>query len=382
MLRKFGLTFVLLLSACSSSSGPSGLSPDEGMTAVSQALSSAAAASGDELTRLSARGYSITLDPKCSEHAEPLDSNGDLLNEGDSGYTGSLFYCLMKQPGGGPDTLQGAIEQATSMLCMLKDKLNFNGEPETVTVTLDDSCFPDSSIEELGGPLSMEGTVTTSELGSPLFGNASEWDYSIEIDASPDGIGDVNLRILVKSDENVFAASMHDQVSGHENDGFSVFLDLANGVLRYESKHQRYGEDCGDSSCGWNRHNRFLVEGTLDTDGTFTEVADIQAIHTNIYEMSPSDFFSLESIKGNPTDGFYTHRLTGNGDPADFAAFASGSDECVSGSCDGNTGIEFASTDDLDFLMYPTGPNFTETTDWFEALAPLSFSSVTTADTQ
>ena len=376
---------ILFLSACSSSSNnqPSGIAPDEGLSIVSNTLSSAASFAGDQLAKLSPRGYSITLDPKCSEHAHPLDGDGNALDEQGEDYASALFYCLMQQPGGGPDTLQGAIGQAAAFMCMLKDKLNFNGEPELQTMTLDGTCFPNSLVEEVG-EISAQGTITTSEIGSPLFGNAEEWDYSVKINASPEGVGDVTLRLLVKSSDGLFAAAANDQVDGHENDGYSVYLDIAAGVFRYESKHQRYVEDCGDS-CGWNRHNRMLITGTLESDGTFSDVSGIEAVNGNLYksDTDPSeDHFHILSIKGNTSEGFFTHNFKGNGPSSSFSDFSSDITNCSGGTCNGNTGIEFSSASDLDFLMYPTGSNLTTTVDWFESLAPLRFTSVTTADSQ
>ncbi len=386
------LTLAFGLIACSSSDSSSSQAPDLVFEKASNAVSSSMKVAGSNISRLGARGFSTPSDPKCGVSGAPLDSNGDQISESDASYAGSFFYCLIKQYSKGPDSLLGAMSLAKGITCMVKDSIQFTGEAVDLSgLTVDGTCFPDDFVAEAKSDhtseLSTAGTIKTSQMGSPLFGNKSAWDYSIEISVpNDDPTRVIDIKMLFKVSDTLAAVSALTKVNGHSNDAFAVYVNTDKGILRYESKNQRYLEAATvDNSTGWNRHNRVLVKGNLDANGNFTDVSDVQALHSDLYKHDPSpdtDSGIILSLLGNPTDGFFTHNLHLQGDVALFSDFASDVSGCVSGTCDGNSGIAISSTDDLDFVMSPTGPNFVSGADWFKDTGPLSFTSVTTADSQ
>ena len=376
----------LSLIGCGGSNSSPSKSPNEVFTVANNAITSVAV-EGLTFARSNPRAYSVTLDPLCGEHGEPLDAAGSQIMQSDPSYAAKFFYCLAKQPTGGEDTLQGAISLPRALSCALDGKLQFNGEPTVISVTIGSDCFADRFTEQNGGGVDLTATVTASKIGEPLFGDKDAWDYSVEIQS--DALADaayIDVKLLFKTGPSLYATAMNSNVNGHVNDASAIYIDVDSGVLRYESKNQRYSESCGSTDCGWNRHNRLLVQGAISDDGTFTSVTNMEGIHGDLYAAAVSggdtDGFLMLTIKGIPADGLYTHNFQGTGDPMSTSDFSTNVTQCEGGSCTGNTGIAITSTSDLEFLMSNSSPSLTAGADWFDALAPLSFTSVTTADSQ
>src|SRR5436190_1786770 len=150
MIRKLLLTSAIVFEflACG---GTTNDSLNQVFNIANNAISSAGS-QGFSYSSSSPMTLSVTMDSKCSIHGEPLDPNNNFapLSSSDSSYAARFFYCLVKQPTGGEDSLQGAIALPKGLACMLNGKLHFNGQPETISGTLDSNCFSDSFLADAG----------------------------------------------------------------------------------------------------------------------------------------------------------------------------------------------------------------------------------------
>ena len=72
-------------------------------------------------------------------------------------------------------------------------------------------------------------------------------------------------------------------------DGWAFSLDFANGVLLYESVDTRNG-----------RRMRIKIEGTISSDGTFSDITNVEGFKM---ESGDSNWSEMVSISGNPNNG-------------------------------------------------------------------------------
>jgi hypothetical protein len=352
----------------------------------------------------------------------PINANDTVNFPANSGmqggtkiYNAAYMFCFMSEVTTGPDTLLGALSQAIGFMCAIKDQVKFDGVAHDGTINIDTSCFPQAFVTQLtsnGIPTTnIPGTITGS--ATSFFGNTTgKWDSSVELTTSITVSGQAqpfDMKFLISNANNVFTVAKIDAAGKDTNlnntSGWMVSIDQANGITRYEGRFMEWDASAATiakQSGGWNRHSRVYIKGTMGTDGTFSDVTDEEVITSNAWRSGfgeyTADNAGIKTMKGSPASGFFLKTYDGgntNPNAWSMAAYTNSVSGCVGKSgvtCDGNTGITFTQDSDLEFLLPPkVGESTpaetsltagTATLDWFNALAPPTYTSVTTADTQ
>ncbi|MBI2058144.1 MAG: hypothetical protein HYT87_00085 [Nitrospirae bacterium] len=333
--------------------------------------------------------YPVQLEPTCTDGASPLDASGIPLPDLDPKYAPALFYCVLKQPGTGPESPLGRMLLTRGFVCLAEKAvpdLTYNGSSRTATVNPADSeCFPDNFVPNFPAQ-PIQVTITASSPSA--FGKTGAWDRSLQIVTVIQGES-LNLQLLLKDGEGLAVGAGRFIKESDKNDAYTFHLDTQMGVLRYEQKNQDYDNPQPDENVqtAYNRHARVRIAGTVNSDGVFSQVTDYQGAVGNLYKHKIGDSTLLHTIRGNPAAGFkgigYKDINSGTADlllnPSNYSAVASCSG---SGDCSGNSGLRVMKAEDLDFLMHPAGPRFTAGDVWFESLSPLTFNEVSLADSQ
>ena len=304
----------------------------------------------------------------CGGNGQPFDENGDALTQGDDHYAIKKFYCLLTDKES-PDVVLGAIGIMKGFNCIAEkqDGFGYSETGTTVDLKYDDilthedaeGCFSketlDSSVEE-NGALKVDGTAT-----GYLLGEDEKWTHRIELSGIDDEGEDDELMFFIGEKKVAF-----------RNGDYTASLDFDNGILRFENFDRRNDE--GNST----RHTRFLVKGTMNADGSFSKISDLQAIQTNGtdvisvkgkkasgYTYNDYRFMSLED--GEYEGGSWSHQVTA----------------CVPSkeSCSVEEGIVFENDTDASFLFIGNIKNVNKeiVDDWVESYGPLCFKSVTVA---
>lgn len=241
--------------------GSSGGSGSTGTTISSEtpdlalgSIQDAVAAIGSSLSTgsmISGRGGlgPMLSETECTDHGNP-----DGIAQSDERYPGVLTYCQVTVNSGSPDTVQGAFEMSKAIACgVRKAGVQYSGSPQTLTITVNSTCFPASMIADM--PSSFEATVTGS---SPASFN-SHFDRGLIIEVPTMSI-EFKMATSV-SDSTIEFVTYEDM--GTDKTGMTAgSLDRTTGEVRYEARMDRI--DCsGDSSCGWNRHIRLYADLTM-----------------------------------------------------------------------------------------------------------------------
>lgn len=294
-----------LWSSCSSNS--TGASSGSGTTTYNASkpagvISAVGAAVSTAGSQLSTNGSSsLKVKNRLShEDIHPMlvsgdcDSNGDPTNgvdQSNARYPGVLTYCKMTVNSGSPDTIQGGFQLVKNIACALENvDMPFDGSTQTVTLTIDTTCFTANQVSDMGG--SMTINLTTS---APASFN-SYYEKGIIIDATGAGML-FKIGSKVSSNKIEFITS---EYQGATKTGMTAgSLDLVSGELRYETMMDRI--DCNESgSCGWNRHMRLYADMTL-VDGSPADLESISFGYADIQKTTPGG--TIVSASGDLTTG-------------------------------------------------------------------------------
>ena len=222
----------------------------------------------------------------CDSHGEP---NG--VNQSDPRYPGVLTYCKMTVNSGSPDTIQGGFQLVKNIACALENvDMPFDDSTQSVTLTIDTTCFTANQVSDMGGSLTIN--LTTS---APASFN-TYYDKGIIIDATGAGML-FKIGSKVSSSKIEFITS---EYQGATKTGMTAgSLDLVSGELRYETMMDRI--DCNESgSCGWNRHMRLYADMTL-VDGSPADLESISFGYADIQKTTPGG--TIVSASGDLATG-------------------------------------------------------------------------------
>ena len=170
--------------------------------------------------------------------------------------------------------------------------------------------------------------------------------------------------------------------------GWAMSVDVTNGVLRYEARQQEFDLE-NNSEDGKSRHSRVILKGSLSHESGVSSIDSVELLYANGGKNSSGgpNSGSLKSVKGTASGGFFLKNIETGGSDSNIDALKINSyqttlSSCITDAktCDGNTGFDFSSDNDLAFFMFST--NTTPLKTWWTNVVPLTFETVSTADYQ
>lgn len=324
----------------------------------------------------------------CDEHGWPKDN--------DEKWSIERFYCTVATDDGSEETIPGAFSQVYSFVCAVGSQIQFDGVEREVVGTVDQTCFGEDgakALKEYGIT-----TVTIIAKGAvPSDIHPEIWERSLSFHVSPN---DPNYELLGEHYFTVYLKNTADEISfaaqtgvpsSNQKDAFAANLDLASGKLRFESTNQRYALidphcDGGGTGCGgWNRHARLLIQGTVDSNGLFSDVTSAEGAIADLSKHDEGDFVSLTTIRGAHGQGWRAHAYSGSGDLGVASNYVEYGSYCYSDDglldCAGNAGIELSQDSQTSFALLPSSAY--DAWEWAQsANAYLGFNQVELIDIQ
>lgn len=303
-------SIVLLLAGCGSlsSSSPStspvisSETPDLALGLIQEGLAAIGSSLSTTTRSLSTKGdVSVMLDPsECDSHGYPTG-----VSNSDGRYPGVASYCQLKVNSGSPDTVQGGFEVTKAIACAVrKAGALYDGNPQTLTLTADASCFTPSMLQDM--PPTFSAVVTGSSPAS--FNN--HYERGLEIDVT--GMGMI-FKMGTTVNNSVIEYITYEDGGTNKTGMTAGSLNRATGEIRYEARFDRI--DCSENgSCGWNRHIRLYADMSLLPNGDPGELESISLAISNLYGDMVSG--QLVTASGNLTDGIKArYFFANNGTP-------------------------------------------------------------------
>jgi hypothetical protein len=230
---------------------------------------------------------------------------------------------------------------------------------------------------EQQGLLNLDVIHTSYSSVPASFGNQS---YAKALRIQITNVG-IDYRILyTMSDTSISAALWY---YGDAGSVLAINMDTTTGYTRYEGRFYNNVDEDGEVM-----HIRALAKGTLDSEGNYSSLEDLQMIHWETYG-NTSGGGKFQTVSGNSTTGFKVwYKECGASNDAYVRANYSAleDDDCFLGTatCTGNTGIQLDDDDDMKFITSPdpAQSNYVSAETWFFDTPPLTFTTLTTAGTQ
>lgn len=262
-----------LFNSCGSSSSSSSGSADQPSTIIATVKSQVGYVGAGIVTSSIVRnGFAAAVPPfvstNCDTHGDPKSPYNTTSS---TSYAGLLTYCKMSVNDGSPDTVAGAFETPRGVSCAVERAgITWDGQPHTLTVTLDTNCFTAAQISDMG-----VSSVSAIVTGSQPASFNSYFSHGVRIQITGMNI-DYQLGTKVNGNSVEFVST---EGAGTTRAGvFAGKFDSSTGKLWYEGRMDRI--DCTTSgSCGWNRHIRVYAD--LSTDGNH-RLEDLSFGYSNI----------------------------------------------------------------------------------------------------
>ncbi len=256
----------------------------------------------------------------CNTNGIPKKTNGDLMTDDVVEIAAGYGFCQATYNSQSPDTAQGSMYIAGGMACEaalagLFDNLSTGGAGEnTVTkdITFNTTCWGnqaqvDAFIADAGSSTIEDVVMTVEEVSG-----STAYDFKVSFVIT--GMGTIEVYTLNNS---TTSAALN------ATDGWAFRLDKASGTINYES-----------IDTDNNRWVRLIVNGSLTTSGTYSELESVLG-----FQLESNN--RIYSFHGDLTEGIMGDYAGLGGDP-DF------SDQCYlpggTESCSG-VGIDVVDAD-------------------------------------
>jgi hypothetical protein len=344
----------------------------------------------------------------CDEHAEPKARAGDQADDSgrlmrsENRYALNHMYCMATKNTGAPDSFVGALSIVKDLMCVFGESAVFDGTTRETVATKASfaTCLADMPAaardEVLAGlPDSGVPMTVTAGLGAqnPVNANAG-WDGGMKV--ALEFMGEkMDFSVQVKDSDNIVSVGV---LSGRGSastpvDAYIATVNKTTGTIRYEAVFQRIRTATGqNSSDGWNRHARMLINGTVDDDFKFTNVTGVAGAYSDISINGQSNGSSptaplsngfMWTVKGTEAAGYASryYSLNTPSAPNAVASWGSTVSACNGKStsvetCTGSA-LELSADADTGFALDMNNSAFVKSEDWFNSAKPLSFDSVT-----
>jgi hypothetical protein len=211
----------------------------------------------------------------CTVHGEPAA----VTNRSLPSYPGLLTYCKMTTDTNDEESVQGVFTGVEDIACMLEHAgPTYDGVAHSLTLTFDGNCFTPAKLAN------MEVTSGTTVVASVTASSPAAFNtyYDRGVDIRVDVGGNHHYTFGTKVTASAVEVTFFDEDAdrAHKTGAGAGSLDLANGILRVESRMDRIGCD-QSSSCGWNRHVRLY--STMTMDGVKPkDPKEIQFLYSNV----------------------------------------------------------------------------------------------------
>ena len=222
-------------------------------------------------------------DANCTDNASAVNDSGAEMSSSEEGYAERTMYCAAVFNDGSPDSARGAMDIANMIVCELQRAGAWSSDDDFTTegnnigsVTIEPSteCSEAWFVE---GITSETGTsISATDVTLTRLADGEAYDKKISFG------GDAG-------EQAIYIRNSEDVVATMSEDGWAFSLDFANGVLLYESVDTRNG-----------RRMRIKIEGTISSDGTFSDITNVEGFKM---ESGDSNWSEMVSISGNPNNG-------------------------------------------------------------------------------
>ncbi|MBT6326415.1 MAG: hypothetical protein HOJ35_10630 [Bdellovibrionales bacterium] len=272
---------------------------DQALASISNSNSNSGTASISGILKLSSSTCETSERDdgiSCTENGSPC-LDGEKLDQADESYSQANAYCLTSFNTYSPDSSRGVLHLAKGFLCIAEsegvfDSLSAEGDTDsksgldfTIQYTPGgDNCFGESEevvTKLLDGQTSYSLTDVTIA-AEQLSGVSGVFDYKLTFSISSE-----NSTLYVKNNSDIVAALFIDG-----DNAWSISLDLNEGELRFENIDSRY------------RRVRLLAEGTVDSDGIFSNIDYLSGWKIEYCEGNTNYWSEFTSFFGSDNKGF------------------------------------------------------------------------------
>lgn len=318
----------------------------------------------------------------CNEYAQPLDSNGNQMDQNDPHYPARIFFCKLAVNTGSPDSVRGTYSIMKNISCALeKAGLVFDGQAYDLVAPIDTDCFTQDQVDGIGVS-SIQINVTASK---PAAFN-TYYDSGVVLSMSS---GTLMLAVKVTNETREFLFVEDSTLeSPNKTGGFAASFNKNTGELRFEARADRFL--CVEpGSCGWSRHERIWARLLVFGD-TIIGVNGFEGIASQIYSVNNTYYGEVSTLKGDLDFGLKGRLFLMNSNSSNDLADAALYNEVVNNkcytylsenwNCGTNDGLNMPSMGQLPFNLHPAA-NPTGVLTWATEQG-LDFTTVTFDDVQ